>query len=352
MPTGLGKHPPFAQFRVFLRHGGEVRLDGRQLGAVAPDRIVALGIAHVPEGRGIFGNLTVMENLRLGAWIRGDRKEIARDLDRVLNALPRLRERREQPAGTLSGGEQQMLAVGRALMSSTRMLLLDEPSMGLAPKLVKEIYNVIREINRTGVTILLVEQNANLALRLANRAAVLENGMITLAGSGAELLQNARVREAYLGCVAVNFRPTRRSRIPLNHAPSTRHGQGALQYLCVSFGRLDRCAVKGRWRQEEAAWLEFRSGKRGSPGTTLKMANFPSEVAGIGEAERDFLHLEIRALSDHALFDVINLGFKIIEIDRRPSIPRYGVSEAPHRGRCDSSRRRDRWYRCSAEPRR
>ncbi len=197
--NGAGKTSTLRAISGLLRHGGEVRLDGRQLGAVAPDRIVALGIAHVPEGRGIFGNLTVMENLRLGAWIRGDRKEIARDLDRVLNALPRLRERREQPAGTLSGGEQQMLAVGRALMSSTRMLLLDEPSMGLAPKLVKEIYNVIREINRTGVTILLVEQNANIALRLANRAAVLENGLITLAGSGAELLQNARVREAYLG---------------------------------------------------------------------------------------------------------------------------------------------------------
>jgi branched-chain amino acid transport system ATP-binding protein len=197
--NGAGKTSTLRAISGLLRHGGEVRLDGRQLGAVAPDRIVALGIAHVPEGRGIFGNLTVMENLRLGAWIRRDRKEVARDLDRVLNALPRLRERRDQPAGTLSGGEQQMLAVGRALMSSTRMLLLDEPSMGLAPKLVKEIYNVIREINRTGVTILLVEQNANIALRLANRAAVLENGLITLAGSGAELLQNARVREAYLG---------------------------------------------------------------------------------------------------------------------------------------------------------
>lgn len=197
--NGAGKTSTLRAISGLLRHGGEVRLDGRQLGAVTPDRIVALGIAHVPEGRGIFGNLTVMENLRLGAWIRRDRKEVARDLDRVLNALPRLRERRDQPAGTLSGGEQQMLAVGRALMSSTRMLLLDEPSMGLAPKLVKEIYNVIREINRTGVTILLVEQNANIALRLANRAAVLENGLITLAGSGAELLQNAQVREAYLG---------------------------------------------------------------------------------------------------------------------------------------------------------
>jgi branched-chain amino acid transport system ATP-binding protein len=197
--NGAGKTSTLRAISGLLRHGGRVRLDGRELSDVAPDRIVAMGIAHVPEGRGIFGNLTVMENLRLGAWIRSDRKGVARDLDRVLSTLPRLRERRDQPAGTLSGGEQQMLAVARALMSNARLLLLDEPSMGLAPKLVKEIYKVIREINQTGVTILLVEQNANIALRLANRAAVLENGMISLAGSGAELLQNAQVREAYLG---------------------------------------------------------------------------------------------------------------------------------------------------------
>jgi branched-chain amino acid transport system ATP-binding protein len=140
----------------------------------APDRIVALGMAHVPEGRGIFGNLTVTENLRLGAWVRADRKGVARDMERVFGLLPRLRERRDQAAGTLSGGEQQMLAVARALMSNARTLLLDEPSMGLAPKLVKEIYRVVRDINETGVTILLVEQNANLALRLADRAAVLK----------------------------------------------------------------------------------------------------------------------------------------------------------------------------------
>lgn len=197
--NGAGKTSTLRAISGLLRHGGRVRLDGRELSEVAPDRIVALGIAHVPEGRGIFGNLTVMENLRLGAWIRSDRKGVARDLDRVLSVLPRLRERRDQPAGTLSGGEQQMLAVARALMSNARILLLDEPSMGLAPKLVKEIYNVVREINQTGVTILLVEQNANIALRLARRAAVLENGLISLSGSGAELLQNAQVREAYLG---------------------------------------------------------------------------------------------------------------------------------------------------------
>ena len=197
--NGAGKTSTLRAISGLLRHSGRVRLDGHELSEVAPDKIVALGIAHVPEGRGIFGNLTVMENLRLGAWIRKDRKGVARDLDRILSVLPRLRERRDQPAGTLSGGEQQMLAVARALMSNARILLLDEPSMGLAPKLVKEIYNVVREINQTGVTILLVEQNANIALRLAASAAVLENGLISLAGSGAELLQNAQVREAYLG---------------------------------------------------------------------------------------------------------------------------------------------------------
>lgn len=197
--NGAGKTSTLRAISGLLRYSGRIRLDGRELEGVAPDQIVAMGIAHVPEGRGIFGNLTVMENLRLGAWIRRDRKGVASDLERVFSALPRLRERRDQPAGTLSGGEQQMLAVARALMSNTRILLLDEPSMGLAPKLVKEIYNVVREINQTGVTVLLVEQNANLALRLANRGAVLENGLVSLSGTGAELLANAQVREAYLG---------------------------------------------------------------------------------------------------------------------------------------------------------
>jgi branched-chain amino acid transport system ATP-binding protein len=197
--NGAGKTSTLRAISGLLRHGGQVRLGGRELSGTAPDKIVALGIAHVPEGRGIFGNLTVMENLRLGAWIRRDRKEVARDLERVFDTLPRLRERRDQPAGTLSGGEQQMLAVARALMGNASLLLLDEPSMGLAPKLVKEVYNVVREINRTGVSILLVEQNANIALRIANRAAVLENGVITLVGSGRELLQNKQVRDAYLG---------------------------------------------------------------------------------------------------------------------------------------------------------
>jgi len=197
--NGAGKTSTLRALSNQLRHGGSVKLNGRELGNLRADKIVSLGMAQVPEGRGIFGNLTVLENLKLGAWIRNDHKAIAEDMDRWLAALPRLRERLTQAAGTLSGGEQQMLAVARALMSRAKVLLLDEPSMGLAPKLVKEIYNVLHEINQAGVTILLVEQNANIALRLAHRAAVLETGTLTLSGDSAEVLANPRVREAYLG---------------------------------------------------------------------------------------------------------------------------------------------------------
>jgi branched-chain amino acid transport system ATP-binding protein len=183
-----------------MRYQGSVSFDGQDLRGVPAEKVVSLGLAQVPEGRGIFGNLTVAENLQLGTWTRKDGKAaIAADLERVLVKFPRLKERLQQPAGTMSGGEQQMLAVARALMSKASMLLLDEPSMGLAPKLVKDIFSVLKEINETGVTILLVEQNANMALRLAHRAAVLETGVITLAGSSADLLKNPRVREAYLG---------------------------------------------------------------------------------------------------------------------------------------------------------
>ncbi len=197
--NGAGKTSTLRALSNLLRHGGSVKLRGQDLAGVSADKVVALGMAQVPEGRGIFGNLTVLENLKLGAWTRKDSKAVADDLERWLTALPRLRERLTQAAGTLSGGEQQMLAVARALMSRAKVLLLDEPSMGLAPKLVKEIYTVLRDINQTGVTILLVEQNANIALRLAHRAAVLETGTITLAGDSADLLANPRVREAYLG---------------------------------------------------------------------------------------------------------------------------------------------------------
>lgn len=198
--NGAGKSSALRAISGLMRYQGSVIFNDRELHGTPAEKIVALGLAQVPEGRGIFGNLTVTENLKLGAWVRRDGKAaIAADFDHVMEKFPRLRERRDQLAGTMSGGEQQMLAVARALMSRATMLLLDEPSMGLAPKLVKEIYAVIREINQTGVTVLLVEQNANLALRLAHRAAVLETGVITLAGSSAELLQNPRVREAYLG---------------------------------------------------------------------------------------------------------------------------------------------------------
>jgi branched-chain amino acid transport system ATP-binding protein len=197
--NGSGKSSTLRALSQLLRHGGKVSFAGRDLRGVPPEKVVAMGLAHVPEGRGIFGNLTVMENLRLGAWIRKDRAGVAADFEKIFGIFPRLGERQGQAAGTLSGGEQQMLAVGRALMSRASMLLLDEPSMGLAPKLVGEIYEVLRQINESGVTILLVEQNANIALRLAHRAAVLETGTISIAGSCAELLENPRVREAYLG---------------------------------------------------------------------------------------------------------------------------------------------------------
>jgi branched-chain amino acid transport system ATP-binding protein len=197
--NGAGKTSTLRALSGQLPYGGDVFLEGRSLAGVAPEERVARGLAQVPEGRGIFGNLTVRENLRLGAWIRQDPAGVREDFERMFTIFPRLRERQDQAAGTLSGGEQQMLAVSRALMSRARLLLLDEPSMGLAPRLVQEIYQVLRDINRQGVTIVLVEQNANLALRLAHRAAVLETGTITLTGESAGLLENPRVRAAYLG---------------------------------------------------------------------------------------------------------------------------------------------------------
>jgi len=197
--NGAGKSTSLRAISGLLKYRGSVSLRGEDLRPFAAEAIVAKGMAHVPEGRGIFGNLTVMENLRLGAWIRKDRAGVAEDLDRAMQIFPRLRERRDQSAGTLSGGEQQMLAVARALMSRASLLLLDEPSMGLAPKLVQEIFNVITEINGQGVTILLVEQNANMALQIASRALLLETGTVALSGPSEELLNSPRVRAAYLG---------------------------------------------------------------------------------------------------------------------------------------------------------
>lgn len=197
--NGAGKTSTLRALSGMLKYGGRVVYQGEEIDHVAADKRVGLGLAHVPEGRGIFGNLTVMENLKLGAWLRKDKAGVAEDLERGLTAFPRLRERKDQAAGTLSGGEQQMLAVARALMSRPKTLLLDEPSMGLAPKLVQDIYRVVREINAQGVTIVLVEQNANLALKIAHSAAVLETGSISLTGTGAELLSDPRVQAAYLG---------------------------------------------------------------------------------------------------------------------------------------------------------
>jgi len=197
--NGAGKTTTLRAISGMLPFEGSVILEGRDVCGMTPDRILCLGLSHVPEGRGIFGGLTVMENLQLGAWIRRDKAGRARDLEMVMDIFPRLRERAGQLAGTLSGGEQQMLALARARMSDAKILILDEPSMGLAPKLVQEVFAVLHRLNEKGTTILLVEQNANMALRLANRACLLETGNLVLEGPASELLVNPRVREAYLG---------------------------------------------------------------------------------------------------------------------------------------------------------
>lgn len=178
---------------------GAILFEGKDLRTYAPHQIVGLGLSHVPEGRAIFGNLTVLENLLLATWGRKDREGIARDLERVFGLFPQLAQRKQQLGSTLSGGEQQMLAVGRALMSRGRVMLLDEPSMGLSPILVREIFKVLQEINRAGTTILLVEQNAHMALQIAHRGYVLETGTITISGTAQELMGNPEVRRAYLG---------------------------------------------------------------------------------------------------------------------------------------------------------
>jgi branched-chain amino acid transport system ATP-binding protein len=197
--NGAGKSSTLRAISGVVPYSGRIAYKGQDLHRIAADQIVALGIAQVPEGRGIFGNLTVTENLKLATWQRKDKPEIAQDYERVFGLFPRLKERKNQLGGTLSGGEQQMLAVARALMSHGKILLLDEPSMGLAPVLVRDIFRVLTEINQTGTTILLVEQNANMALRTATRGYVLETGSIALSGTGQELMGNPRVKEAYLG---------------------------------------------------------------------------------------------------------------------------------------------------------
>ncbi len=177
--------------------GGSITFKGEDLLKLPTETIVTRGITLVPEGRRVFVNLTVEENLKMGAYMRKD--DISKDLDRVYTLFPRLKERSWQPAGTLSGGEQQMLAIARALMSRPELVMMDEPSLGLAPIIVQEVFEIIREINQEGTTILLIEQNANMALQTADYGAVMETGKITLTGTGAELAANEQVREAYLG---------------------------------------------------------------------------------------------------------------------------------------------------------
>ena len=184
---------------VIKASSGGISFQGEEITKVPAHDVVKMGIAQVPEGRRVFANLSVLENLELGAYIRKDTKGIKQDLDDVLDRFPRLQERIGQVAGTLSGGEQQMLAIGRALMTRPKLMLLDEPSMGLAPLLVKEIFSIIEEINQEGTTILLVEQNARMALQVASRAYVLETGRIVLDGPAKELAQNEDVKKAYLG---------------------------------------------------------------------------------------------------------------------------------------------------------
>lgn len=179
---------------------GSVLFEGKELTKTPAHKIVSLGMAHVPEGRRVFADLSVYENLRMGAYTRKDRAEIEETLEKVYERFPRLKERRNQMAGTLSGGEQQMLAMGRALMSKPKILLMDEPSMGLSPIMVNEIFSIIQEVSDSGTTVLLVEQNAKMALEIANRAYVLETGKIKMEGEAHELANNIEVRKAYLGC--------------------------------------------------------------------------------------------------------------------------------------------------------
>lgn len=178
---------------------GAILLNGVDITSTTAQDRVKMGISHVPEGRHVFSTMSVLENLELGAYLRRDKVEIAKDLKMVYERFPILSDRRKQAAGTLSGGEQQMLAIGRALMSRPKILFLDEPSMGLSPLLVKEIFNIIKDINKAGTTILLIEQNASMALQIANHAYVIETGSIVLSGAGADLMQSEDIKKAYLG---------------------------------------------------------------------------------------------------------------------------------------------------------
>lgn len=196
--NGAGKSTILRSISGIVKpQSGEILLNGQNILGMSPDAIVSRGVTLVPEGRRVFPNLTVQENLKIGAYLRKDKLDA--DLEYVYSLFPRLKERHWQLAGTLSGGEQQMLAVGRALMSKPKLVMMDEPSLGLAPLVVKSIFEIIETINGEGITVLLIEQNANMALRIADTAYVLETGAITMAGTGAELLANDTIKEAYLG---------------------------------------------------------------------------------------------------------------------------------------------------------
>jgi len=197
--NGAGKTTTLKAICGLVHHGGTVQLRGENVSNFSAYELVERGLALVPEGRGVFGRLTVRENLQMGAYIRNDKGAIRADLERIYALFPRLAERRNQTGGTLSGGEQQMLAIGRALMSRPSLLLLDEPSMGLAPLMVEKIFDTVRMVSQEGVTVLLVEQNAKLALEASHRGYVMESGLITLADGACALLENPRVRKAYLG---------------------------------------------------------------------------------------------------------------------------------------------------------
>ena len=198
--NGAGKSTTLRTITGLVKaSGGSVQWDGQELLGKSIDKIISTGIAMSPEGRRVFPDKPEQENLKNGAYLRRDKAEIEKDIQWVYSLFPRLEERSWQLAGTLSGGEQQMLAVGRALMSRPKLMMLDEPSLGLAPLVVQDIFSIIREINRQGVTVLLIEQNANMALKIADLAYVLETGNITMSGTGAELLADSRVKEAYLG---------------------------------------------------------------------------------------------------------------------------------------------------------
>jgi len=198
--NGAGKSTTLRTISGLVKpNKGRILFAGSELQKCPPHKVVEMGISQVPEGRRVFPLMTVLENLEMGAFTRKDRANIKDDIDKVFAKFPRLEERKKQPAGTLSGGEQQMLAIGRALMSKPKIMLMDEPSMGLAPMLVQEIFNIVKEINQSGTTILLVEQNARMALAVANRGYVLETGQVVISGAAADLAKNEAVQKAYLG---------------------------------------------------------------------------------------------------------------------------------------------------------